>query len=520
MLGLAVEIQSRRRIFVPIGRVTTIDPEAVVLTTGTVSLRRFDKRPGETLVLTEMLDRRVTVLETGEEATVVDIAMERQRTEWLLSRVAVRRGGRRRRAELLQLAWDEISGFSLPEADQGAANLLAVFEKLRPADLAGVLHDLSGKRRAEIAAALDDERLADVLEELPEDEQVELLGGLEDERAADVLEAMAPDDAADLLGRARAGRGAAPARAHGARRGRSGAPAAGLQRRHRRRPHDQRAGHRRPGHHGRGGARAGAQPRPVAGPGRAGLRRAAAVRDADRALPRHRALPAPAARAAEHADQLGHRTTSTRWRPTARSPRSPGTSRRTTSSRCRSSTPSSACSARSPSTTCSTTCCRRTGATPAGPTVADRTAERRAARRARLDQPAEPRSRRPHYDPDAFGRLSERIARFLGTAKFLVYMTVFIALWVVVNVTPIAFDPYTFTFLTLLLSLQASYAAPLILLAQNRQTDRDRIRWRRTAPRTRGSWPRWSTSPASWRRCGRRSARSRPATSCASSCGR
>ena len=112
----------------------------------------------------------------------------------------MRRAGRRRRAELLQLEWDEVSGFSLPEDGQGAANLLAVFEKLRPADLAGVLHDLSGKRRAEIAAALDDERLADVLEELPEDEQVELLAGLEDERAAYVLEAMAPDDAADLLG--------------------------------------------------------------------------------------------------------------------------------------------------------------------------------------------------------------------------------------------------------------------------------------------------------------------------------
>jgi len=103
-------------------------------------------------------------------------------------------------------------------------------------------------------------------------------------------------------------------------------------------------------------------------------------------------------------------------------------------------------------------------------------AERAAARRARLDVPAEQRrTRRPHYDPDAFGKSSERIARFLGTAKFLVYMTAFIAVWVIVNVTPIAFDPYTFTFLTLLLSLQASYAAPLILLAQNRQADRDRI---------------------------------------------
>ena len=114
--------------------------------------------------------------------------------------MAVRKGQGRRRSEVLQVAWDEVSGLSLDEDDQGAANLLAVFEKLRPADLAGVMHDLSDKRRGEIAAALDDERLADVLEEMPEDEQVQLMAGLADERAADVLEAMAPDDAADLLG--------------------------------------------------------------------------------------------------------------------------------------------------------------------------------------------------------------------------------------------------------------------------------------------------------------------------------
>jgi Mg/Co/Ni transporter MgtE len=206
VLGLAVEIQARRRIFVPIGRVTSIDPDAVVLTSGTVSLRRFEQRVGEILVLAELLDRHVTLLATGEQVTVLDLAMEQARTgDWLVSRVAVRKSGggglrARRRGEVLQVEWDEVSGFSLAEDGQGAANLLAVFEKLRPADLAGVMHDLSGKRRAEIAAALDDERLADVLEEMSEDEQVELLGGLEDERAADVLEAMAPDDAADLLG--------------------------------------------------------------------------------------------------------------------------------------------------------------------------------------------------------------------------------------------------------------------------------------------------------------------------------
>lgn len=103
-------------------------------------------------------------------------------------------------------------------------------------------------------------------------------------------------------------------------------------------------------------------------------------------------------------------------------------------------------------------------------------AERARTGRPRLDVPVGARrSRRAAYDPETFGRVSERIARFLGTARFLAYMTVFIIVWVVVNITPIAFDPYTFTFLTLLLSLQASYAAPLILLAQNRQADRDRI---------------------------------------------
>ncbi|TDD87027.1 DUF1003 domain-containing protein [Actinomadura darangshiensis] len=102
---------------------------------------------------------------------------------------------------------------------------------------------------------------------------------------------------------------------------------------------------------------------------------------------------------------------------------------------------------------------------------------------ARLDQPRELRRTllpRPHYDPESFGRLSERIARFLGTARFLVYMTVFVTVWIVWNlVAPEAlkFDPYPFIFLTLMLSLQASYAAPLILLAQNRQDDRDRVQY-------------------------------------------
>jgi uncharacterized membrane protein len=104
------------------------------------------------------------------------------------------------------------------------------------------------------------------------------------------------------------------------------------------------------------------------------------------------------------------------------------------------------------------------------------------ARRVRLDLPATQRRviARPHYDPDAFGRISERIARFLGTGRFIVYMTVFCAVWLSFNtLAPSAwqFDPraLNYTLLTLMLSLQASYAAPLILLAQSRQADRDRV---------------------------------------------
>ncbi|PCG85683.1 hypothetical protein CIB93_13205 [Streptomyces sp. WZ.A104] len=99
--------------------------------------------------------------------------------------------------------------------------------------------------------------------------------------------------------------------------------------------------------------------------------------------------------------------------------------------------------------------------------------------RARIDQPRAPRRRLlPEYDPEAFGRFSERIARFLGTGRFIVWMTLTIIVWVVWNIFApenLRFDEYPFIFLTLALSLQASYAAPLILLAQNRQDDRDRV---------------------------------------------
>jgi uncharacterized membrane protein len=113
---------------------------------------------------------------------------------------------------------------------------------------------------------------------------------------------------------------------------------------------------------------------------------------------------------------------------------------------------------------------------PAGPAPVPARERRRDTR---LDQPREPgRLALPRLDAEAFGQWSEAIARFMGTARFLVYMTVVIIAWIGWNTLApggTRFDPYTFTFLTLILSLQASYAAPLILLAQNRLADRDRI---------------------------------------------
>jgi uncharacterized membrane protein len=106
---------------------------------------------------------------------------------------------------------------------------------------------------------------------------------------------------------------------------------------------------------------------------------------------------------------------------------------------------------------------------------------RSSSRSARMDQPRDrARTLRPQYDPELFGRLSEKVARFIGSARFIGWMTVFVIVWVLWNTLApqdLRFDEFPFIFLTLMLSLQASYAAPLILLAQNRQADRDRVQY-------------------------------------------
>jgi Mg/Co/Ni transporter MgtE len=202
VVGLVAEMALRRRIFLPIGRVTSMDADAVVLSTGTLNLRRFEKRPNELLVLEDLLDRRVTVEPDGTVGTVVDLGMELNRNgEWLISRIAVREhtGRLARRGHVFQVEYERVRGLIGPTDTQGTSNLLALLEPMRPADMANALQDLSDARRNEVAAALSDRTLADVLEELPEHDQVEILARLDRERAADVLERMDPDDAADLL---------------------------------------------------------------------------------------------------------------------------------------------------------------------------------------------------------------------------------------------------------------------------------------------------------------------------------
>jgi Mg/Co/Ni transporter MgtE len=211
VLGLVVELLTRRRIFVPILRITAIEPNAVTLTTANVSLQRFAQRPGEVLVLGQILDTRVRVNDpelenlAGVDVVVVDLAIEQVRTrDWMVTRIAVRshrRLGRRTTVHVVD--WQNVNGLTpsaLALPGQGVAQLLAQFEGQRPIEVADAIRELPSKRRTEVINALGDERLADILQELPESEQVELLEQLDTERAADVLEEMDPDDAADLLG--------------------------------------------------------------------------------------------------------------------------------------------------------------------------------------------------------------------------------------------------------------------------------------------------------------------------------
>ncbi|WP_407686200.1 magnesium transporter MgtE N-terminal domain-containing protein [Mycobacterium sp. HUMS_1102779] len=211
VLGLVVDLATRRSIFIPILRVTAIEPGAVTLNTGNVSLRRFEKRPGEVLAIGQVLDTPVKVSDpalpelAGLEVVITDLGIEQTRTrDWVVSRVAVR-GQRRlgRRGPVHVVDWQYVQGLTpsaLAMPGQGVAQLLDQFEGRRAVDVADAIRGLPPKRRYEVLRALDDDRLADILQELPESDQADVLSQLGTDRSAEVLEKMDPDDAADLLG--------------------------------------------------------------------------------------------------------------------------------------------------------------------------------------------------------------------------------------------------------------------------------------------------------------------------------
>ena len=200
--GMIVEISGRRRVFVPISRVTSIAPGQVI-TNGLIDLRRFTQRGREVRVIAEILGRKVRLLDGTGNAAIEDLAIEMHKHDWNVSELFLRRpktgASPFAKGATLFAAWEQVAEESNGDEAQSAEQLIATYEDLRPADIASALLDLPDDRMIEVAEELDDERLADVLEELPEEEQLDIIEELDDERAAEVLDLMEPDDAADLM---------------------------------------------------------------------------------------------------------------------------------------------------------------------------------------------------------------------------------------------------------------------------------------------------------------------------------
>ena len=201
--GIVVEISGRRRVFVPIARVTSIAPGQVI-TNGLIDFRRFTQRGQEVRVIAEILGRKVNLLDGSGFANIEDLSIEQGKNrDWIVTELFLRRpktsASPFARGATLFAGWEQVTENHMGDDSQSASQLLATYSDLRPADLASALMDLPDERMVEVAEELDDERLADVLEELPEDEQIEIIQELDDERAAEVLDLMEPDDAADLM---------------------------------------------------------------------------------------------------------------------------------------------------------------------------------------------------------------------------------------------------------------------------------------------------------------------------------
>jgi len=214
VVGLIVEIPGKRRVFVPIGRITSIGAGQIIAT-GLINVRRFEQRGGETRMIAEMIGREVQLLGTsatggrpdadarGVTATIEDAAIDRTRSgEWVVSELFVRLpkpAAPFSRGDTRIVRWSEVRLPSDTGRAQSAELLIQTLVDLKPADLAESLLELPNSRMLEVIDELPDERVADALEEMVESDQLALLAQMQSDRAADVLDRMEPDDAADLI---------------------------------------------------------------------------------------------------------------------------------------------------------------------------------------------------------------------------------------------------------------------------------------------------------------------------------
>jgi CBS domain-containing protein len=203
VVGFVVEVPGKRRVFLSVGRVTSIG-SGQIIATGLINLRRFEQRGGEVRVIAELLGRKVSLRDKSGEATIEDVAIENVGPgEWEVSQLFCRRPKTTPspfgKGATVFVNWSDMAEKTTAGESQSATQLIASYSDLLPADLANAMLDLPEQRMLEVAEELSDERLADVLEEMPENEQVDILNQLDDDRAADVLDQMQPDDAADLI---------------------------------------------------------------------------------------------------------------------------------------------------------------------------------------------------------------------------------------------------------------------------------------------------------------------------------
>jgi hypothetical protein len=196
LTGIIVAVR-RRPIFIGAGRIADITSVGIRLSSGRVSLRRFEKRAGEVRVFAELLDRSATERDSTRQVRINDVAISDEAGAWTVVAADIVVGGRLGRSRHETVAWSQLEGLTPAESAASRAALLAT---ARPADLVEALFSMPASERIAVFGALDDELAAVVLEELADEDASRLLGTLGAERIGDVLDAMDADDAADLLG--------------------------------------------------------------------------------------------------------------------------------------------------------------------------------------------------------------------------------------------------------------------------------------------------------------------------------